>query len=268
MSRENREQVMNGKSAVSLKTGETLDSFFHGRVRVIQRRKGYRFSLDAPLLADFVRCRSRDFICELGTGNGIVAILLSIKPFQHLTAVEIQPGLADLAHRNVALNGLEDRISIVQEDLRIWLPEKRFDVVVCNPPYIKKGSGHTNVLSEKAIAKHEVTSSIHDIMGKTEEILTERGRAFFVFPVKRMTEFEREAKKIGLVITRMRKVKPRKETPPNLFLAALEKKSRFPRSLDAGSVYEEDPFLILYDEDGRWSVEAQEIFAGREETDS
>lgn len=256
---------MNKKSAVPLNIGETLDSFFHGRVQVIQGSKGYRFSLDAPLLADFSRCRSRDQICELGTGNGIVALLMSIKPFQHLTAVEIQPGLADLARRNVALNGLEDRISIVQADLRIWAPEIRFDVVLCNPPYIKKGSGHTNPISEKAIARHEVTSNIRDIMGKTEEILVGSGRAYFIFPAKRMAEFEMEAEDAGLEITRVRKVKSRREEKPSLFLAALQKKSKFKSKRISVSAYEEIPFLILHDEKGRWSVEAQEIFAGREE---
>jgi len=94
--------------------GETLDAFYHGRIRVLQTKAGYRFSIDAPLLADFIRTRPGDEALELGTGSGIISLLLSVRPFKRITAVEIQSGLAGLARRNVALNGLQDRF----EDVR------------------------------------------------------------------------------------------------------------------------------------------------------
>ncbi|MEK6851454.1 MAG: hypothetical protein AABY30_02825, partial [Candidatus Thermoplasmatota archaeon] len=93
--------------------GETLDAFYHGRVRVLQKKKGYRFSVDAPLLAAFIRTRADDEALELGTGSGVISLLLSVKPFRRIVALEIQEGLADLARRNVELNGLGDRVEVV-----------------------------------------------------------------------------------------------------------------------------------------------------------
>ena len=113
---------------------ETLDAFYHGRVRVLQKKKGYRFSVDAPLLADFIRTRADDEALDLGTGSGIISLLLSVKPFRRIAALEIQAGLADLARRNVEINGLGDRIEVVEGDLRAYEPGRRFDLIFSNPP--------------------------------------------------------------------------------------------------------------------------------------
>ena len=91
---------------------ETLDSFYLGRVLVLQKKRGYRFSVDAPLLADFIQTKESDELLELGTGNGIISLLLSIKPFKHITAVEIQESLTDLALRNVRLNSLRIKLAL------------------------------------------------------------------------------------------------------------------------------------------------------------
>ena len=131
---------------------ETLDSFYRGSILVLQKREGYRFSVDAPLLADFIQTKRSDEILELGAGNGIISLLLSIKPFKHIAAVEIQEALADIARRNVILNNLERKISIIREDLRQYHPGKKFDVIFSNPPYIKKGEGHLSSSLEKSIA--------------------------------------------------------------------------------------------------------------------
>src|SRR5512136_1885386 len=115
--------------ATPRREGETLDTFYRGRIRVLQAKKGYRFSVDAPLLADFIRTRPEDEALELGTGNGIISLLLSVKPFRHVKALEIQPGLADLARRNVGLNGLGGRIEVAEGDLRTYEPGQTFDLI-------------------------------------------------------------------------------------------------------------------------------------------
>jgi len=132
--------------------GETLDAFYHGRIRVRQGKKGYRFSVDAPLLADFVRTREEDEGLEIGTGSGIIALLLSVKPFRRITALEIQAGLADLARRNVELNGLGGRIEVVEADLRTFEPGRTFDLIFSNPPYIRKATGFLGASAEKSAA--------------------------------------------------------------------------------------------------------------------
>jgi tRNA1(Val) A37 N6-methylase TrmN6 len=120
--------------------GETLDSFYHGRILLLQRKGGYRFSVDAPLLAGFIRTRPGDRLLELGAGNGVISLLLSRKPFRRIVCLEVQPGLAELARRNVALNRLKKKIHIQEMDFRDFRPRVKFDLVFSNPPYIK-GSG-------------------------------------------------------------------------------------------------------------------------------
>lgn len=236
---------------------ETLDTFFHGKIKVLQRRTGYRFSIDAPLLADFIYTQKNSDCLELGTGNGIVSLLLSVKPFKHLVALEVQKGLSELARRNVGLNGLKERITIVHADLRIYAPDKMFDVIFSNPPYIKKDRGLLSHSEEKSIAKHEIKCSISDIMLRTSELLKPEGRAYFIFPDKRREEFMAEADKNGLTAVSIRFVHPRNDTPANLFLSALALSRSRAESL------KELPPLILYDDKGRWSTEADSIFSGR-----
>ncbi len=234
--------------------GETLDAFFHGRILVIQKRKGYRFSVDAPLLADFIQAESMDRCLELGTGCGIVSLLLSIKPFSHITAVEIQESLADLALRNVRLNKLETRINIVHTDLLDFRPGYKFDVIFSNPPYIKAQAGHLSLSPEKSIAKHELKCDIFGIMQKTEELLKKKGRAYFIFTARRKQEFERAVKKNRMNIKTVRFVYPRKGGQPNFFLTECgflggEKKVLKP--------------LVLFDAQRNYTPEVRDIFAGR-----
>lgn len=233
---------------------ETLDSFYRGKILVLQKKKGYRFSVDAPLLADFIQTKRSDEILELGAGNGIVSLLLTIKPFQHITAVEIQESLADTARRNVRINSLGERISIVQEDLRLYRSAKKFDVIFSNPPYIKKGEGHLSSSQEKSIAKHELKCDIFDIMGKTGELLKSEGRAYFVFLAKRKEDLFEAAEKNGLWTKSIRFVYPRQDSLPNLVLSEFDFSSKKEAVLS--------PF-ILYDERGNYTPEAEEIFRGR-----
>ncbi len=233
---------------------ETLDTFYQGRIQVLQKRKGYRFSVDAPLLADFIRFKASDHLCELGTGSGIISLLLSERPFKKLTALEVQPEMAELAERNVRLNHLEDRIRIMRADLMGFHAERKFEVVFSNPPYIKRNQGHLSASSEKSIAKHELTCNIFGIMQKTEEIMHRRGRAYFVFPAKRWEDFSQAVKNNRMHIKQMRFVQPRREAAPNLFLAAC--------GFDEEKMKTLTP-LILFNDEGRHSDEAETIFAGR-----
>lgn len=233
---------------------ETLDTFYRGRIRVLQKKKGYRFSVDAPLLADFIRTRARDELLELGTGVGIISLLLSVKPFRHITALEVQPGLADLAGRNVILNGLQDRISIVRADLRSYEPGRRFDVVFSNPPYFRRAAGSLAATPEKSAAKHELHGDIFDIMRKTQAWLEESGRAFFVYPEARRTDLEEAAGRAGMAVRTLRFVQARAGAAANLVLAAF--------GIGPGPLETLSP-LVLYESRGRYTAEAEAIFAGR-----
>lgn len=233
---------------------ETLDTFYDGRILVLQKKRGFRFAVDSPLLADFIQTRESDELLELGAGNGIISLLLSIKPFKHITAVEIQESLADLARRNVRLNRLEDRITIVSQDLRAYHPGKRFDVIYSNPPYIKGREGRLSSIEEKSIAKHELKCDIFNIMAKTAELLRKEGRAYFIFPAKREEDFRRALEKNRLRMKALRSVFPGRESPPNFFLSECDFSSQKESLL---------PPLVLFDERGDYTLEAKDIFSGR-----
>lgn len=233
---------------------ETLDSFYHGRILVLQKERGYRFSVDAPLLADFIQTKESDEVLELGAGNGIISLLLSIKPFRHITAVEIQGSLADLAKRNIRLNNLENRITVVQEDLRHYDPGRKYDVIFSNPPYIKKGQGHVSLMEEKSIAKHEVKCDISDVIHKAVQLLKSMGRAYFIFLARRKNDLFQATEREGLKLKSIRFVHSRQDSPPRFLMIecdfSSERETRWP------------PF-VLYDEAGRYTQEALEIFQGR-----
>jgi tRNA1(Val) A37 N6-methylase TrmN6 len=218
---------------------ETLDSFYRGSILVLQKKEGYRFSVDAPLLADFVKTKRSDEILELGAGNGIISLLLSIKPFKHITAVEIQGSLADMARR---------------EDLLQYDPGKKFNVIFSNPPYIKKGDGHLSSSLEKSIAKHELKCDIFGIIEKTAELLKNKGRAYYIYLAKRKDDLFQALERSSLKITSIRFVCARKDSPPNLLLAECDFSSKKEAII---------PPFILYDEDGHYTKEAEEIFKGR-----
>lgn len=233
---------------------ETLDSFYAGRIRILQKKKGYRFSLDAPLLADFIQTESRDEMLELGAGSGIISLLLSVKPFSHITAVELQPALADLARRNVRLNHLGNRITVKEMDLRSFSPERTFDKIFSNPPYYKRGKGQISHSQERAIARHEITCDIFDIMKITADCLNPDGSAYFIYPCRQEDYFMEALHRYALGIRCRRNVVPRADSPPNLFLSAVDFAEEDAKLL---------PPLIMYEEEGRYSREAEEIFRGR-----
>lgn len=237
--------------------GETLDAFYHGRVRVIQGKTGYRFSVDAPLLADFIRTREGDEALEIGTGSGIVALLLSVKPFKGVTALELQPGLAELARRNVALNGLRDRIEVVEGDLRTYEPGRAFDLVFSNPPYIKGATGFLSPSAEKSAAKHELHGTIAEIIDKTAAWLRPDGRAAFVYPERRRADLLAAAAAAGLGPRRLRFVLPREGAPANLFLA------EFGKGEPVGAGPEIMPPLVLFGPDGKYTAAAEAVFTGQ-----
>lgn len=234
---------------------ETLDTFYQGRILALQKKQGYRFSIDAPLLADFVRPEENEDLLELGAGNGIISLLLSTKKFRSLTAVEIQLSLADLARRNVFLNNLQDRIQIVHQDLRSFDPGIKYNVIFSNPPYHRKDNGRQSINLEKAIAKHELKCEISDIMRTASRLLKKKGRVYFIFPVRREEEFMRAVENVDLRISKRRDVSPREKSASHLFLSECDFSTETSDYL---------PPLILLDQEGKYTTEAQEILSGRQ----
>ncbi|MFO7607281.1 MAG: methyltransferase [Desulfurivibrionaceae bacterium] len=185
-------------------------SLFGGRLICRQHPGGYRFSQDSVLLAHFFETSPFEKILDLGTGCGIIGMILAYRrPGIAVTGLELQPRLAELARRNVAVNQLSERINIVEGDLRHienYCEAASFDRVVCNPPYRKLGSARINPQPEQAIARHELRGGLKDLVKAMNWALVDGGRADLIYPADRAIELRNELRVGGLSVSRLREV--------------------------------------------------------------
>ena len=175
-----------------MKTGETTDKVFDGRVAVVQRRSGFRFALDSLLLARFPDLRGRERIVDLGAGNGVVALSLAVLSREvEVVGLELQQAMVERAERGSALNGVEERVRVMRADVRAveeYLPARSFDAAVCNPPYRPSRSGRVNPDRERLLARHEVEGGLGDFVRAGAYLLRHRGRMCLVYPSERAVE--------------------------------------------------------------------------------
>jgi tRNA1Val (adenine37-N6)-methyltransferase len=190
-----------------IRPDECIDQFLEGRLKLIQSRDGYRFSIDAVLLSEFVTIRPEDVVVDIGTGCGVILlILLLTKPAGYAFGLEIQEALASQARRNAVLNGFEDKMGIILGDIKNPPMAKQIaDVVICNPPYRKAESGRINPDQRRAIARHEILASIDDILRAARNLLRKKGRLAMIYPsirlvdiLLRMRRFDLEPKKVRI----------------------------------------------------------------------
>ena len=195
---------------IELKPNESVDAFMEGRLRLIQSKGGYRFSIDAIFLAEFVSTKPGNVVVDLGTGCGIIALLLLQKrPIRYALGLEIQRDLADQARRNVLLNGAEGRMGVILGDIRRppFAPGTA-DVVVCNPPYRQKASGRINPDPQRALARHEMRASLDDILGAANKLLRAKGTLAIIYPASRLTDLLVRMRGFDIEPKRLRVVHP------------------------------------------------------------
>ena len=168
----------------------TSDTLFNGKLIVYQRKGGYRFALDAVLLAGLTRVRPGDRILDLGTGCGVVPLVMAHRnQGQQIVGIEIQPDLVRLARQNVEANGFSSRIEIHEGEFRQVPPEFRpgsFDLATSNPPYRRLHSGRLNRDEEQAIARHELKASLTDVFRTAAMLLRQGGRLSVVYAAARL----------------------------------------------------------------------------------
>ena len=191
---------------IDLRPGESVDHFMGGRLKVIQSKDGYRFSIDAILLSEFVTIRAGEVVVDLGTGCGIIPlVLLLTKPVGHVFGLEIQKELASQAARNAALNGFKTLMEVIIGDIKNPpMAMKRADVVICNPPYRQAKSGRINPDPRRAVARHELLASVDDILMAAAGLLRKKGRLALVYPSVRLTEILVRMRRFGLEPKRLR----------------------------------------------------------------
>ncbi len=170
----------------------TTDTFYNGQVSIKQGRLGYRFSIDAVLLAGLAAVHPGERVVDLGAGCGIVSLLLAYRcPDIRLYGIELQQELANIAKDNVSANHMQHRITILQKNMRTLTAKSTggpVDLVISNPPYRKSGSGRINPDSQKALARHEIHVTLEDVVRTAQRLLKTAGRFVVVYPAERLSD--------------------------------------------------------------------------------
>jgi tRNA1(Val) A37 N6-methylase TrmN6 len=205
-----------------LKPDERVDDLQCKGLRIIQNPEWFCFGIDAVILSNFVNVKKNASVVDLGCGNGIISILLAGKTqASSIVGIEIQPEVAELAARSILLNRLEDRVKIIQGDIKdapTFLGLSSVDVVVTNPPYRTNGCGLVNPDSTKAIARHEILCSLEEVITSSKSILSPGGKLFMVHRPDRLVDIICNLRKHDLEPKRLRFVHPYIDKAPNLVL--------------------------------------------------
>lgn len=242
---------------VILGENEKIDDLQLDGLKIIQNTNWFCFGIDSVLLSDFAKnIKNNSRIVDLGTGTGIIALLMSAKTnSKEIVGVEIQKEVANMAKRSVALNNLENKIKIINEDLKkidTILETGEYDVIVTNPPYMKLNSGLQNENNEKLISRHEVECNLEDIARISYKLLKNNGEIYMVHRPDRLVDIMEIFRKYKLEIKEMRLVFPNPHSQANLVLLKAVK--------NANPFLKVDEPLYIYKAKGEYSEEILKIY--------
>lgn len=241
---------------VTLLEGERIDELHRKGYRIIQNREKFCFGMDAVLLSGFATVKAKERVLDLGTGTGIIPILLEAKTQgDSFVALEIQQESADMARRSVLLNNLQDKISVVDGDIKEaskMFGKASFSVVTCNPPYMNDMHGLKNPDLPKAIARHEVLCTLEDVVREASAVLKNSGRFYMVHRPHRLAEIIGMLLKYHLEPKRIRMVHPYLHKDANMVLIEAVK--------GGNSMVKMEPPIIVYKEPGVYTDTIHEIY--------
>ena len=242
---------------ILLKENEKIDDLEYKDLKIIQNKNGFCFGIDSVLLSDFAKTiKNNSNVLDLGTGTGIISILLCGKTnLKHITGIEIQKDVADMAKRSIELNKLEKRAEIINEDIRKIskiFPANSFDAIVTNPPYKKENTGLTSKDKTQLISRHEVMCTIEDIAKTASCLLNSNCSIYMVHRPDRIIDIIESFRKYKLEPKIIRYVYPKINKEPNLILIKATKGGK-------GFLKTEKP-LIVYNEDGTYTDEILKIY--------
>ncbi|TBL69004.1 tRNA1(Val) (adenine(37)-N6)-methyltransferase [Paenibacillus thalictri] len=244
-------------SSVHLHNSERLDDLLTHNLKIIQSDEVFSFSLDAVLLARFCSVPVRGKMIDLCTGNGVIPLLLTTRTKASITAIEIQERLADMARRNVQLNGLEDRVQIVHGDIKIALDlfgHGAFDALTVNPPYLPVPNGEQNTNEHFAAARHEIYCTLEDVIRISSRLVKSGGKVAMVHRPSRLVDIMTLMRQYRLEPKRVRFVHPRQDEEANMVLIeALRDGKPEVRML---------PPLIVYTKGIEYSQELMDVYYG------
>lgn len=233
----------------------TEDHFYKKKVIVLQNRNGYRFSVDAPILADFLPSLPSEEALEIGTGCGIVSMLaLYKKKFSHITGIEIQEPLSRLARLNAEKNGFHDRFQVIHDDFNnVYAGFKGTRTIFSNPPFFELKRGRLSPNDEIRHARAETKLNLRQLIKKTSRILTPNAGLYLILPYYRYDELITLSRQTGLFISRLREVFSFKDGKPERFLVQLCIENVSTEKMES---------LIIFKEKGIYTGEMDDILTG------
>lgn len=251
---------------IKLEPDERIDELERNGYSIIQNQRGFCFGMDAVLLTGFTQVKKGEIVVDLGTGTGIIPILLEAKTEgEKFIGLEIQPRVAQMAEKSVFLNGLEEKIRIISGDLREIFKETenpdlkelkklsgKINVVTSNPPYMKSGFGLKNPDETLALARHELECTLRDVCKAASKLLMSKGRFYMVHRPLRLPEIIVEMKSERLEPKRIKPVYPFIDSKASMVLIEAVKDAR-------EECHFEKP-LIIYKEPGKYTEEIYEIY--------
>lgn len=239
---------------MELKINERIDDLELNNLKIIQNKEWFCFGIDSILLSDFAKeIHKNSKILDLGTGTGILAILLSAKVEKsQITGVEVQKEVAEMAKRSVELNHLEDRIKIVNINIKELEEENKFDAVVTNPPYKKKDTGLINTNQIKLISRHEIEGELEDFIKVASKTLKDKGTMYMVNRPERLVDIFEFCRKYKLEPKEMQVVYSNTNSKPSLVLIkAVKNAKRYLKVREA---------LYIYKENGEYTDQVLKIY--------
>lgn len=234
---------------------ERIDDLQYKGLKIIQNTEGFCFGIDSVLLTEFAKdMKKNKTIVDLGTGTGIIGILLTKKvEASKVIGVELQKDVAQMAKRSVELNNLQNVMQIVNEDVHsLSLEKNSFDYIVTNPPYKKKGTGIINKEDKQLISRHETTVNLEEWIEVASNLLKDNGAIYMVHRPERLNEIIQDLRKYKLEPKRIRFVYPKKNKDANLVLIKAVKY--------ANEFLKVEKPLIIYNEDGSYTDEILKIY--------
>ncbi len=241
---------------ILLKENEKIEDLQCKGLRIIQNKKWFCFGMDAVLLANYCELKKGSKVIDLGTGTGIIPLILYAKKDISLAiGVEIQPEVAEMADRSIKLNNLEDKIKILNIDLKEitnHLEPYSFDAVVSNPPYKLYNSGIKNPSDQKAISRHEVMCTLEDVIKNASKLLKQYGKFYMIHRPDRLVDIMCLLREYKLEPKKIRFIHPKVNEKPNMVIIQASK--------NGNKELKFDPPLYVYDENGSFSPEIHTIY--------
>ncbi len=246
------------RTDITIHPHERVDDLHRDGHHIIQDPKRFCFGVDAVILSGFAKVKKGEKALDLGTGTGIIPILLAAKTKgQHFTGLEIQPESAAMANRSVLLNELEERVEIKEGDIKeagSIFGGSTFEVVTSNPPYMNEGGGLVNPFEAKAIARHEILCSLEDVVAAAAKVLKPNGRFYMIHRPHRLTDIIVYLRQYKLEPKRVRFVQPYADKEPTMVLIEAVRGGKPMVKVDAP--------LVIYKAPNEYTEEIIEIYYG------